>query len=122
MVCTADDGTTEQIGPDGIFPAQCKYKDHPECIDKKDVGPVQPGDYDMIPSDKYGGSYWLKEGFFKRQLCNLGYGRCGFFFHEGSRSKGCITVNKNNSKTMEEFNKLKEILQKDSNNTMTVVP
>ena len=122
MVCTADDGTTEQIGPDGIFPDQCKYKDHPECIDKKDIGPVQPGDYDMIPSDKYGGSYWLKEGFFKRQLCKRGYGRCEFFFHEGYYSKGCITVNKNNSKAMEEFNNLKEILQKNSNNTMTVVP
>ena len=122
MICTTDDGTTGQVGPDGVFSGQDKCKNNPECADEENVGPVQPGDYDMIPSDKYGGSYWLKEGFFKRQFCNLGYGRCGFFFHEGSRSKGCITVNKNNSKAMEEFNNLKEILHKDSNNTMTVVP
>ena len=33
-----------------------------------------------------------------------------------------FTYTGNNSKAIEKFNKLKEMLQKDSNNTMTVVP
>ena len=52
VICTTDDGTTGQVGPDGVFSGQDKCKNNPECADEENVGPVQPGDYDMIPSDK----------------------------------------------------------------------
>jgi hypothetical protein len=45
----------------------------------------------MVPTDKYGGSWWLKEGVVTRQVCKLGVGRCEFFLHLGSMSLGCIT-------------------------------
>ena len=95
MVCTADDGTTEQIGPDGIFPDQCKYKDHPECIDKNDVGPVQPGDYDTILPIRTVALIGSKEDYSKKHFCNMmRVGRYVLFFMKDIILMVGFTVNK----------------------------
>jgi RHS repeat-associated protein len=123
VVCTTDDGNqSTQAGPDGLFSGQQECKDNPDCADEKDKGPTPPGTYEMIPSEKYGGSWWLKEGFFTRQFCKLGIGRCEFFFHEGTISEGCITVDRTNENARKQFNDIKKILRTDPTNTMTVVP
>lgn len=123
VVCTTDDGSqSAQTGPDGVFSGQQECKDNPDCADEKSKGPTPPGIYEMIPSEKYGGSWWLKEGFFTRQFCKLGIGRCEFFFHEGTISEGCITVDRTNENARKKFNEIKKILRIDPTNTMTVVP
>ena len=123
MTCTSDDGMTAvQASGSGVFSGQGECKNNPDCADEKDRGPTPPGTYEMIPSDKYGRSWWLKEGFFTRQLCKLGVGRCEFYFHKGTYSQGCITMDKNNESAMEKFVKIKKLLRRDTNNTMTVIP
>ncbi len=76
----------------------------------------------MEKSSKFGGSFWLKESFLDRQLCKLGYGRCEFFLHEGTYSAGCITVDKNNSDVMDKFDRIRDFLNGETDNTMTVEP
>jgi hypothetical protein len=76
----------------------------------------------MVPSNKYGGSWWLDEGRFRRFLNKMHLGRGEFFFHLGTHSLGCITVNKNNPEAVEQFDKVKDILIKDKNNSLEVLP
>jgi hypothetical protein len=105
-----------------VHSGQGECKNNNECTDDKNRGPTPPGIYDMIPSDKYGGSYWLKEGWVTRQLCKLGFGRCEFFLHLGSYSAGCITVERTDTSSPQQFDKLKELLRGDPKNTLEVVP
>lgn len=107
---------------DGFFSGQGMCTNNPECSENKDEGPVPPGIYDMERTNKYGGSYWLKEGIYDRQICKLGFGRCEFFLHKGARSLGCITANKNNSDTMKQWENLMNVLDSETSNTMVVQP
>jgi hypothetical protein len=75
----------------------------------------------MVPSSKYGGSWWLKEGWFARQLCKLGIGRCEFFLHLGTVTLGCITVDKFNPIAVEQFERLRKVLGRDPKNTLEVL-
>ncbi len=62
-------GETAQLGPEGVASGkEGKCRNNPDCADEKDVGPIQPGVYEMERSDKFGGSYWLKKGFIDRHL------------------------------------------------------
>ena len=121
--CTSDDGSqSAQAGPGGVFSGNAECENNPSCSSIKDRGPTPPGTYDMVSSEKYGGSWWLKQGFWTRQFCKLGFGRCEFFFHEGTISAGCITVNKNNQDARNQFKKIQDLLRTETNNTMTVTP
>jgi RHS repeat-associated protein len=123
LVCDSNDySRAERAGPEGVFSGFEECRNNPECVDDKNRGPVQPGDYDLVPSRKHHGSYWLKEGFVKRQLCKLGVGRCEFFFHLGTYSLGCITVERENLHARQQFDRIRSILRGDSHNTVTVVP
>jgi RHS repeat-associated protein len=124
LVCVSDDGSqSEQVGPDGVFSGEAgRCRDNPDCADDKNQGPIPPGSYDMVPSEKYGGSWWLKEDWLQRQLCQyLDIGRCEFFLHEGGRSLGCITADRTNPTASERFGKLKELLRKDPSNSLEVI-
>jgi hypothetical protein len=125
LVCDSDDySRAGMIGPAGVLSglgAECQ--DNPKCADRPDIGPVPPGSYDMIASEKYGGSWWLKQGIVKEWSCRLGIGRCEFFLHLGyGLSQGCITVIQTNPVAKRQFESIRDILRRDSKNTLTVIP
>ncbi|MET1257601.1 tlde1 domain-containing protein, partial [Aliikangiella maris] len=113
----------KEVGPKDVFSGKGKDMNDPSRTDNKNTGPIPPGKYEMEWSAKYGGSYWLKEGWLAAQLCSrLGWGRCEFFLHKGNDSDGCITVDPDNSEAMKQFNDLMDMLSKESKNTMEVTP
>lgn len=122
LFCSSEEagGGSVIIGPDNVFSGRGACMNNPACIETKDEGPTPPGTYQMIRSEKYGGSWWLKENFITRQICTLGYGRCQFYLHIGYYSKGCITVNANNTDAVHKFNELKCLLDSELSNKMTV--
>jgi len=66
----------------------------------------------MIRTEKFGGSYWLDEDYIDRFFSD----RSGFFLHEGTRSLGCITVERGDPA----WDRLMALLDGDTYNTMTV--
>jgi Protein of unknown function (DUF2778) len=128
LSCVSNDGSKMVAVPPGaVFSGnnsggeQCQ--DNRKCADKKGVGPTPPGTYDMVQSAKYGGSWWLKEGFATRQLCTkLGIGRCEFYLHRGGRSNGCITVDEFDPAGADSFGQINNLLKSESKNTMRVSP
>ncbi|MDH5640117.1 MAG: DUF2778 domain-containing protein [Nitrospira sp.] len=122
LICTSDDGLTQQVGPGGVHSGLGQCTNNVQCTGQKRVGPISPGSYELVPTTKYGGSYWLKEGWLTRQLCKAGFGRCEFFLHLGVRSEGCITVVRTDSTATGQFNKLKDLLQNDPTNSLEVKP
>ena len=122
LCCDCDDGkTSARVSPENVFSGDGQCRNDPACAGKKDEGPTPPGDYEMVPSTKYGGSWWLKDPWIQRQLWKLGIGRSGFFLHLGTVSLGCITVIKTKPAAVQEWENLKKLLEKESKNTMTVV-
>jgi RHS repeat-associated protein len=109
LLCTSSDGSSAiQIGPTGVFSGvgDCKNNTTPACLASEDKGPIEPGEYEMVPSAKFGGSWWLNEGRMKRNAGDvvsfLGAlagkevsSREGFFLHKGNLSLGCITIDRN---------------------------
>jgi RHS repeat-associated protein len=123
LICESDDGgRSAQVGPNGVFSGTGECRNDPACANDKNRGPVRPGNYDLIPSSKYGGSWWLREGFFGRQMCKLGIGRCEFFLHEGTISLGCITIDRTNEDARKQFGDIKSMLRGDATNTLQVRP
>jgi hypothetical protein len=55
--------------------------------------------------------------------CQFGFARCGFMFHPGIVSQGCITADKNDTDLMDRFNDMHNmLLGEDGKNTLTVAP
>jgi hypothetical protein len=50
----------------------------------------------------------------------LGLGRGEFFLHLGRYSLGCITVQKDSTSAVQEWGKLKKLLDGDTDNTLKV--
>jgi hypothetical protein len=122
LACTSDRGNTVTIGPEGVLSGMGECRDNPQCADSIDEGPVPPGEYDMVPSNMYGGSWWLDEGRLRRIPWKFGIGRAEFFLHLGTRSKGCITVEKTDVEATKDFRKLRLVLNLDPKNTLSVQP
>jgi len=126
LLCWPNDrgfiGPPLAVGPNGVFSGvRGSCFNNPACVEDKDLGPIPPGTYNMVPSEKYGGSWWLKEGWLKRQVCSeLGYGRCEFFFHEGLGSRGCITVDQGNGEAQTQFRRLRDLLNRESDSFVVV--
>ncbi|MFO0775965.1 MAG: RHS repeat-associated core domain-containing protein [Nitrospiraceae bacterium] len=120
--CTADSGQSQEVGPSGIFSGLGECRNNVQCAAERDRGPTPPGVYEMVPTDKYGGSYWLKEGWFSRQLCKMGFGRCEFFLHAGMFSRGCITADKTDPIATSQYGDLKQLLSRDPSNVLEVTP
>lgn len=123
VICTSNDGRRRATsGPEGVFSGiEGECRNNPDCAEDKSRGPVPPGTYEMIRSEKYGGSWWLAEDVLSRQMCKLGFGRCEFFFHLGSISLGCITVDKSMEAAVEEFSEIRALLDSETSNTMEVI-
>jgi RHS repeat-associated protein len=122
LICTSNSGESVTVGPNNVFSGKQECKNNPECVDQEDKGPIPPGSYNMVAVENYGGSYWLDEGSAQRLGCSLGYGRCEFFLHSGSRSNGCITVREEDQATKDSWRRMKEIVGDQAEDTMTVVP
>ncbi len=122
IVCISDSGQIREVGPNNVFSGQGGDRNNPDSTGNKSSGPVPTGEYNMVRSDKYGGSYWLQESWTDRQLCKLGVGRCEFFMHEGTVSEGCITAYKHDPEVKNQWERLMNMLDSESKNTMVVVP
>jgi hypothetical protein len=122
LVCYSDEDAKKFFDyQDGFFSGdEGICRDNPQCSENKDEGPTPPGIYEMVKSNKYGGSYWLKENILDRQLCKSGIGRCQFYLHKGHISHGCITANIDKPDTMKQWDYLMNKLENESNNTMIV--
>jgi RHS repeat-associated protein len=131
LVCVTNNGNgAASAGPDGVFSGggllgqdKPECANNPSCTGERFEGPVPPGTYPLIPSDKFGGSYWLEDGWWARQICKLKLGRCGFFLHQGTLSYGCVTVLKgNNLPNTNRFSPVKRLIDQDSGpHSITVV-
>lgn len=135
MTCVSNDGTQKQVvGPDGLWSgvAQCTNNTNKACTASQDIGPVPPGNYKMNRDDRpehAGRNFWRLEPVPKipwwkcKQNNPFGSARCGFEFHPGSVSHGCITADKTDPEVMKQYlenNAL--LLSEDGSNTLTVVP
>ncbi|MEM9101708.1 MAG: RHS repeat-associated core domain-containing protein [Pseudomonadota bacterium] len=109
------------VGPENVFSGAGEDRNNPNSVNNKLSGPIPPGVYEMVTSEKYGGSFWLRENWFQRQLClHLGKGRCGFFLHKGTLSDGCINVNKMDENAMQEWDRMSDMLSKERDNWLEV--
>lgn len=112
MTCAANDGTTKKVvGPEGLWSgvAQCTNNPSNICTTAQKVGPVPPGDYKMNRDDRLqhaGMNFWRLEPVPKIPgwKCGFPFGaRCGFEFHPGSLSLGCITADKTDPGVMKQY-------------------
>ncbi len=129
MSCSSNGGdSTVIVGPDGVWSGmgdQCR--NNLACAKYDDVGPVPPGEYRMNRDDREknrGKKFWRLEPTPKIPGWKCGIlARCGFMFHLGSVSKGCITVDKFDPELTKQFDRIHEMLMgEDGHNTMTVEP
>jgi len=107
--------------------SECTNTSTDTCVDKEDIEPVPPGIYNISKNNKAGHEGWwaLQD---KNWIPNvsglahkLGLKRAGFNIHLGTASNGCITLHKDNDKTVDFFNKLSEMFTKDKVNTIRVM-
>jgi uncharacterized protein RhaS with RHS repeats len=128
MECTSNDGSeTHKVGPGGVWSGQSRCQDNPnkECYETENAGPVPPGQYKMNHDTRPNHEKrWRLEpqpttpGW----KCRLGIVRCGFMFHPGRNSLGCITVDIEDRDLMERYDVLHNLLlQEDGSNTLKVV-
>ena len=112
LSCTSESGISMTLDPGIVHSGMGECRDNPDCSEIPNTGPIPPNTYDMIRTEKFGGSYWLDEGRIDRFFSD----RSGFFLHEGTRSLGCITVESGDPA----WDKLISLLDGDTNSTMTV--
>jgi len=129
MTCTSNaGGKSVTVGPDGVFSGNgpCKDNPEPECIDSSDREPIVPRNYNMNKDDREGQeNFWRLEPNPKISgwKCLLGFERCGFEFHPGGRSLGCITVDKTNQAAMKQYGNVNNLLNREvGSNRLRVVP
>ena len=121
--CLSESKELVSLGPDGLFSGMGKYRDDPQSTGIFRSGPIPAGTYKMEYSEKYGGSYFLKQTLGQRiSYSVLGRGRGEFYLHKGSISEGCITANKYNDKAMTQWSNLMDMLRGEGSNTLTVSP
>lgn len=114
------------VGPDGVFSGIGGCTNNMSCVDNADEGPIPPGRYNMNEDNRPGHEkFWRLEPNPKIPgwKCMLGLARCGFEFHPGSVSLGCITADQTRDDTMQQYNNVNNLLQSESGrNHLTVVP
>lgn len=132
MVCWPNDpevaGPLLGLGPEGVFSGDegCRNDTSSDCINNINDGPIPPGNYNMNPDDRAGHeNRWRLEpnpnvpGW----KCLLRLARCGFNLHPGGVSLGCITANKNDPETMRQYDRINDLLRRESGrNTLGVGP
>ena len=130
MVCFPNDpniqGPPVVVGPNGVFSGIGECRDNPLCSENRDKGPIPPGNYRMNADARRGHEqFWRLEPDPKIAgwKCALGLERCGFEFHPGSVSLGCITADKYDPAVMQMYDKVHELLRRESpDNSLKVKP
>jgi RHS repeat-associated protein len=133
MTCTSNDGSSKAVvGPQGLWSGlrQCENNPSSACTASANFGPVPPGKYNMNKDDRpehAGRNFWRLEPVPKIPGWKCGFpfigARCGFEFHPGSVSLGCITADKTNPDLMKQYAQANDLLlQEVGSNTLTVVP
>ena len=133
MTCVSNDGSRKSVvGPDGLWSGLRSCTNNPEqrCVNAEKIGPVPPGNYKMNRDNRpehAGRNFWRLEPVPKIPgwKCGLPFfgARCGFEFHPGTVSQGCITALKTDPDVMKQYadnNAL--LLSEDGSNTLSVVP
>ncbi len=134
------------VGPGGLHSGAKDCQDQDKCMNTKDKGPIEPGNYKMnldtrvekrpdgtIWDHAAGGQYRLEPWpdpwwyFYgpRYRLAKHGIGnfRGGFELHVGSITFGCINADKTNPGVVEQYQNMRILLQgEDGKNFMTVVP
>ncbi|MDR3764529.1 MAG: RHS repeat-associated core domain-containing protein, partial [Acidobacteriota bacterium] len=115
-----------QLGPGGVWSGVGGCANNLGCVNNNDLGPIVPGNYNMNQDDRSGhAGFWRLEPnpTIPGWKCRLGLARCGFELHPGSISLGCITGNKNDPGTMQQYNNVNNLLnQENGSNHLTVGP
>ncbi len=101
------------------------------AANRRAQGPIVPGQYRMNSDSRpehAGRKFWRLEPVPKVPgwKCGLRFGlgaRCGFEFHPGSMSLGCITADKTDPELMKQYAENNALLlSEDGSNLLTVVP
>ncbi len=124
MTCVSNNGAvSSSVGPSGVSSGLGLCKDNPSCSGVKDAGPIPPGNYRMNSDDRPGheGRWRLEpdppvSGFW----CYIG-GRCGFQYHAGHRTLGCINADADDPNTMNVFLTNQHLLNSENGNNMLTV-
>jgi RHS repeat-associated protein len=132
LVCTSDYspsvGPTQQVvvGPDNVSSGNGKCKDNPKCADRLFTGPIKPGDYKMNPDTRPGQTdrYRLEpQPTIPGWKVTLGLERGGFELHPGHRTLGCINVLKDDPNAMQQYQRLRQLLDSQTgSNFLHVIP
>ena len=129
LLCVSNDQKSSEIlGPEDVFSGVSACRNNPSstCVNSENLGPIPPGEYNMNPDNRAGhGKYWRLEpnppvpGW----QYYLGLARSGFELHPGSVSLGCITASKFNPTTMQQYNRVNDLLKSESgSNVLYVTP
>jgi len=119
-------GNVNSVGPNGVFSGRGMCRNNDRCFEQSGIGPIVPGNYNMNQDTRPG-----KEGFWRLEpnpkipwwKFYSGFTRSGFEFHPGGISAGCITVDKTNTRAMDQYNNVNSLLgQENGSNQLTVVP
>jgi RHS repeat-associated protein len=125
-VSNKDHANQVVLGPKGVFSGRDECQNKPSCANNRDKGPIPPGEYSMNSDTREG-----HDLFFRLEpvphipgwKVDLGLERGGFELHRGTFSLGCITANMKNPSTMQQYDKLFDLLDsEDGNNWLLVAP
>lgn len=126
LSCISNKDHTNQatLGPDGVFSGMGPCRNQSSCSNNKDIGPTQPGEYQMNSDTRPG-----HELFYRLEpvphipgwKVDFGLARGGFELHPGSISLGCITTDKKDPKAMQQYQQLFQLLQSESGNDWLLV-
>jgi len=121
--CRSNDGSEfYTVGPDGVDSGTGPCANNPSCADVPNMGPVQPKTYTINPDDKQRPGWWRLESVPPTPgwRVRTGTGRGGFAIHPGTRTVGCINIDKNNSDAMRRYRDIHELLKRDQPNRLFV--
>jgi RHS repeat-associated protein len=128
LTCISNKDHTNKatLGPNGVFSGVGPCRNKPSCSNDNDLGPISPGEYKMNSDSRPGHQFFYRlepvppiPGW----KVDLGLARGGFELHPGTFSLGCITADKNDPQTMQQYQQLFQLLQSENgNNWLLVAP
>jgi RHS repeat-associated protein len=125
LVCKpSSGGAPVSLGPVGVWSGVGRCANNVSCIKVPDIGPIVPGNYKMNRDDRPGHDmFWRLEPDPKIPgwKCRLGLERCGFELHPGGTSLGCITADKKNPDTMDDYRKVDDLLKRENGKNKLMV-
>jgi RHS repeat-associated protein len=129
LQCSSDNNRLEPpifVGPQGVSSGKGACRDDPSCSQELFRGPIPPGEYRMNRDLRPG-----HDGIFRLEpvpripgwQVRLFWRRGGFELHLGTTTLGCINVLKTEQNAMEQYNRLRKLLEaEDDQNYLLVAP